>query len=131
MFLYINKMNDSQVITYVTIAALIGFGIYRKNYTPADPSESFYGDGKPYVLSTPPTKSSPNASALMTTTKSSSSYLIGKHHVAKIAYQLEQSLDLNESIIQVHDYSNAPGGAGIQHTFDISCLLYTSDAADE
>jgi len=49
-----------------------------------------------------------------------SSYLVGKHHVAKIAFQLEQSLDSSESIIQVHDYSNDPGGAGIQHTFDVT-----------
>lgn len=113
-------MDDSQVLTYVTIAALIGFGIYRKNYTPTDPSESFSKNGDPYALSMPPKTSPSDASTLLTIPVQKSSYLTGKHHVAKIAFQLEQTLDPSESIIQVHDYSNEPGGAGIQHTFDLT-----------
>ena len=118
-------MNDSQVLTYVTIAALVGFGIYRKNYTPTDPSESLSRDGEPYALSVPPKHSPSDASDLLTT-KPRSSYLTGKHHVAKIAYELEQKLDPSESIIQVHDYSNSPGGAGIQHTFDVTTFNSSS-----
>uniref|UniRef100_A0A6C0J2M7 Uncharacterized protein n=1 Tax=viral metagenome TaxID=1070528 RepID=A0A6C0J2M7_9ZZZZ len=118
-------MNDSQVLTYVTIAALIGFGIYRKNYTPTSASESLSRDGEAYALSVPPTRSPPDASDLLTT-KPKSSYLTGKQHVAKIAYQLEQSLDPSESIIQVHDYSNSPGGDGIQHTFDVTTFNSSS-----
>lgn len=121
-------MNDSQVITYVTIAALIGFGIYRKNYTSTDPYESFSGNGEPYALSMPP-PTKPPSQDLLTTKPKSSSYLTGKHHIAKIAYQLEQSLDHSESIIQVHDYSNSPGGAGIQHTFDITTFNSSSTQA--
>lgn len=119
-------MNDSQVLTYVTIAALVGFGIYRKNYKPTDLSESFSGNGEPYALSVPPPS---DASDLLTTKSKSSSYLTGKHHIAKIAYQLEQKLDTSESIIQVHDYSNSPGGAGIQHTFDITTFNSSSTQA--
>ncbi len=105
-------MSESQFLTYVTMAALIGFGIYRKNYTPTKANqESFSKDGDPYTLSMPDRPE---------TTSNSSSYLTGKHHVAKIAYQLEQSLNPSESIIQVHDYSNDPMGSGIQHTFDIT-----------
>ena len=118
-------MNDSQILTYVSIAALIGFGVYRKNYMPTDPPESLSRDGEPYALSVSPTPGPPDASDLLTT-KPKSSYLTGKHHVAKIAYQLEQSLDPNESIIQVHDYSNSPGAAGIQHTFDVTTFNSSS-----
>lgn len=119
-------MNDSQVITYVTMAALIGFGIYRKNYSPIDSSESLSTEGEPYALSVPQARSPSDASDLLTT-KPKSSYLTGKHHVAKIAYQLEQNLDPSESIIQVHDYSNSSGGGtGVQHTFDVTTFNSSS-----
>jgi|GEM_PF-4636233 hypothetical protein len=118
-------MNDSQALTYVTIAALVGFGMYRKNYTPTDPSESLSAEGEPYALSVPRARSSSDASDLLTT-KPKSSYLTGKHHVAKIAYQLEKNLDPSESIIQVHDYSNSPSGAGVQHTFDVTTFNSSS-----
>ena len=113
-------MDDNKIITYVTIAALIGFGIYRKNYTPDNPYESVSSGGDPYVLTLPPTQTSSSDASSLKTPARKSSYLTGKHHVAKIAYQLEQSLDSSESIIQVHDYSNESGGGGIQHTFDIT-----------
>ena len=127
-------MNDSTVMTYVIIAALIAFGIYRKNYTPIDSSESLSRDGSPYALSVPtPPKSTSDASDVLTKTipkKSSSSYLTGKHHVAKIAYQIEQRMDPSESIIQVHDYSNSPGGGdGIEHTFDVTTFNSSSTQA--
>jgi len=112
-------MTDSQILTYVTIAALIGFGVYRKNHTPVDLAESFSSSGDPYVLSTP-RNAQTDAAPLLGKPVERSTYLVGKHHVAKIAFQLEQSLDSSESIIQVHDYSNDPGGAGIQHTFDVT-----------
>ena len=112
-------MDDTKMLTYVTIAALIGFGIYRKNYTPDNPYESVSRGGDPYVLSPPPIQTN-SSEAPVPVRKSKSSYMTGKHHVAKIAYKLEQNLDPSESIIQVHDYSNDPGGSGIQHTFDVT-----------
>lgn len=115
-------MSDSQVLTYVSIAALIAFGIYRKNYSPTNPEESFSRSGDPYVLSTPRIAQTDASPLLDKPIKpiERSSYVVGKHHVAKIAFELEKTLDPSESIIQVHDYSNEPGGAGVQHTFDVT-----------
>ena len=108
-------MNASTVVTYIIIAALIVFGIYRKNRIIEDNFES--SSVSPYVLSGP---------TLSETTEpmKESSYVTSKHHVAVIAYKLEQQLEPSESIIQVHDYTNEPVTNGHKHTFDVT--LYNS-----
>lgn len=103
-------MNDTQIVTYMIIASLIGFGIYRKNYTPNNYVS------KPYTQSNPNSTTEPTLGKIM----SPSSYITGKHQVAQIAYQVEQKLDPHESIIQVHDYSNESGSSGIKHIFDVT-----------
>lgn len=107
-------MNKSQIVTYITIIVLIAFGIYRKNYTSEDPLDSYPIQSDPYRATTSKSTHVPGG------TSRSSSDLQGKHKVARIAYQVEQKLSENESIIQVHDYSNQPARGGIEHTFDVT-----------
>lgn len=121
-------MIDTQSATYFTIVALIAFGIYRKNYATTNSIESTRSaTGEAYLLSNPRVTDAQEPKLGKAAQRSS--YVTGKHHVAKIAYQLEQKLDPNESIIQVHDYFNEPGGSGIKHTFDITLFNRVTTAA--
>jgi hypothetical protein len=96
-------MNETSK-TYIVIAALIVFGIYRKKVALTDSSNT------PDYLASTSTGSGP----------SQSSYTYGKYNLAKIAYEVQQKLGNGESIIQVHDYSNESVGSGVQHTFDVT-----------
>lgn len=104
-------MNDTQVVTYLTVAALIGFGIYRKNYTPDDTFDSTYKD-EPYVLS------DPARSSRTAIRDKPGAEKIGRVRVAQIARKIEELIGPNESIIQVHDYTNED--SGMIHIFDVT-----------
>lgn len=115
-------MVNAQMLTYVVVAALIVFGIFRKNHSlSADRSglESVGGSDERYTLRPPgggATTSRPSGRL----TRSSDALSLGKHQAARIAYQLEQKMEANESIIQVHDYTSEPGPSGTRHTFDLT-----------
>tara|TARA_B100000676_G_C18071029_1_gene844315 strand:+ start:1812 stop:2750 length:939 start_codon:yes stop_codon:yes gene_type:complete len=115
-------MKNIENLTYFVIAGLIAIAIYRKNFT--DP------------FSTPSSSSSDNLSTLTLSAADGSSSVthrvgktMSKSNVAKIAHQLQSELDENETIIQVHDYTNHSSPAGQTHIFDVTTFDSASTAA--
>lgn len=107
-------MKNTQLLTYILLAGLIAFGIYRKNHIHMMKSGS-----DPYSQDLAPgqTESQSTGSIEYLSPKGQR---ISKVKVAQLGHQLEKQLDENETIIQVHDYTNESSTSGLKHTFDIT-----------
>lgn len=114
-------MKNTQLLTYMLLAGLIAFGIYRKNFT-----HQISTSGDPYSQDLAPGQSigsigsSGSIGSIGSIPSASKGQSIGKVQVAQLGHQLEKQLDENETIIQVHDYTNETSPSGLKHTFDIT-----------
>ena len=107
-------MKNTQLLTYILLAGLIAFGIYRKNYT-----REMNTSGDSYGQVVAPEQVDSQSIGYARSIQSSAQS-IGKVQVAQLAHRLEKQLDDNETIIQVHDYTNERSPSGLKHTFDIT-----------
>jgi|SaaInlV_125m_DNA_1040241.scaffolds.fasta_scaffold04511_6 HPt (histidine-containing phosphotransfer) domain-containing protein len=107
-------MNNTQLLTYILLAALVAFGMYRKEYT----REMITSDD-PYEQVVAPGQLNSQFIGSARTIQSKTQN-IGKVQIAQLAHKLEKQLDDDETIIQVHDYTNESIPSGLKHTFDIT-----------
>ena len=91
-------MDNSTLLTYLVIASLVAFGLYRKNHS-----------DRPVPQNAQPVN-----------VLSEQSYRVGKEDVARLVFEVQKKLPDSETITQVYDYSNEPRGSGIVHSFDVA-----------
>lgn len=91
-------------LTFITVIALLVFGIYRKN--------SLYQQASLQSLV--------SSSIDIVNPVKKNTMVIGRNEVARMAFEVERMLDQGESIIQVHDYKNEALASGVKHIFDVT-----------